>query len=726
MPVQTVIKLRRDTAANWATTNPILAAGEQGYETNTGLSKIGDGINAWDALPYAAVSRITEEVKNSTGVTITKGSVVYISGSTGDNALISLSDADTEATSSKTLGLVAANIADGATGMVVCEGLISGVNTGSATAGQSVWLSSTAGAFVFNAPPAKPAHSVYLGVVIRAHSVNGEILVKVQNGYELNELHDVNAASPSDNNVLAWDSATSMWTNQTAAQANLATAADPTFTGTVTGVTKAHVGLSNVDNTSDASKPVSTATQTALNGKLNLSGGTMTGALTLSGAPSSDLHAATKSYVDNVVSGLNFHNPVKAATTANISLSGTQTIDGVALAVGDRVLVKDQTNQTQNGIYVVASLGWTRATDADNTPSGELAGGDFVFVLNGTVNAGFGFVCSNTSAITIGSTNITYVPFNAGHTVVAGNGLQEATPGTLSIDTSITQTRVSGVTDTEIGYLDGVTSAIQTQLDGKTSNSSYSAKGVILVGTGSGTFVAQSVGTNGQVLTANSAQADGVEWTTPATGGASTSGTLAQFAATTSAQLAGVISDETGSGALVFGTSPTLLTPIISGPTLILSTTAATQAGRLSYNGSTLRLGNGTSTVTLSDDAALVLAQSQVTNLVTDLAGKAPSLAILNQQTASYTLVLADRDKMVEISSGSAITLTVPADATVAFPTGTRIEILQTGTGQITVAGAGSVAVNGTPGLRLRAQWSSAMLIKRAANTWVLIGDLVS
>jgi hypothetical protein len=243
MPVQTVIKLRRDTAANWATTNPILAAGEQGYETNTGLSKIGDGINAWDALPYAAVSRITEEVKNSTGVTITKGSVVYISGSTGDNALISLSDADTEATSSKTLGLVAANIADGATGMVVCEGLISGVNTGSATAGQSVWLSSTAGAFVFNAPPAKPAHSVYLGVVIRAHSVNGEILVKVQNGYELNELHDVNAASPSDNNVLAWDSATSMWTNQTAAQANLATAADPTFTGTVTGVTKAHVGF---------------------------------------------------------------------------------------------------------------------------------------------------------------------------------------------------------------------------------------------------------------------------------------------------------------------------------------------------------------------------------------------------------------------------------------------------------------------------------------------------
>lgn len=233
MPVQTVIKLRRDTAANWLSTNPTLAAGEQGYESNTSLSKIGDGTSAWDALPYASVSRITEEVKNSTGSTIAKGRVVYISGATGDNALISLSDADTEATSSKTLGLTAASIADGATGMVVCEGLISGVNTGSATAGQPVWLSSTAGEFVFGAPPAKPAHSVYLGVVIRAHSVNGEILVKVQNGYELNELHDVNAGSPSDNNLLAWDSLTSMWTNQTAAQAGLATAANPTFTGTL-------------------------------------------------------------------------------------------------------------------------------------------------------------------------------------------------------------------------------------------------------------------------------------------------------------------------------------------------------------------------------------------------------------------------------------------------------------------------------------------------------------
>ena len=211
--------------------------------------------------------------------------------------------------------------------------------------------------------------------------------------------------------------------------------ASPTFTGTVSGVSKSMVGLGNVDNTSDADKPVSTATQTALDAKLSLSGGTMTGALTLSGAPSSDLHAATKAYVDNVSSGINFHQPVRVATTGNITLSGTQTIDGVAVVAGDRVLVKDQTNQTQNGIYVVASGSWTRATDADNTPSGELAGGDFSLVLEGTVNSGYGYVCSNTSAITIGTTNVTYAAFNAAKAVTAGSGLTESTPGTLDIAT---------------------------------------------------------------------------------------------------------------------------------------------------------------------------------------------------------------------------------------------------------------------------------------------------
>lgn len=163
------------------------------------------------ALPYAASSKIVQQVKNASGSTMAKGSVVYISGATGGDALVTLADADSEMTSSKTLGLLATAIDNDAYGNVIEQGLLSGVNTALATAGQSVWLSSTAGQFVFGSAPAKPAHSVYLGVVTRVHATEGEILVKVQNGYELNELHDVNAGSPSTNDVLQWNG--TAWVN---------------------------------------------------------------------------------------------------------------------------------------------------------------------------------------------------------------------------------------------------------------------------------------------------------------------------------------------------------------------------------------------------------------------------------------------------------------------------------------------------------------------------------
>lgn len=211
MPAQTVIKLRRDTAANWDTINPVLAAGEMGVETDTGLHKIGDGSNTWGALQYAASSKIVTQVKNTTGSSIPKGSVVYISGATGGDALISLADADLEMTSSKTLGFTSAAIANDGYGTVIEQGLLAGVDTSTATAGQAVYLSTTSGGYVFGAAPAKPAHSVYLGVVVRVHATEGEILVKVQNGYELNELHDVDAGSPTPGEFLQWDG--SAWVN---------------------------------------------------------------------------------------------------------------------------------------------------------------------------------------------------------------------------------------------------------------------------------------------------------------------------------------------------------------------------------------------------------------------------------------------------------------------------------------------------------------------------------
>ena len=103
-----------------------------------------------------------------------------------------------------------------------------------------------------------------------------------------------------------------------------------------------------------------------------------------------------------------------------------------------------------------------------------------------------------------------------------------------------------------------------------------------------------------------------------------------------------------------------------------------------------------------------------------------PSTAyITNAQTGTtYTIVMSDSNNtMVELNNAAAITVTVPTNTTTAFPIGSQVNLLQTGAGQVTVAGASTVTVNGTPGLKLRAQWSAATLVKRDTNTWVLIGD---
>jgi len=115
-------------------------------------------------------------------------------------------------------------------------------------------------------------------------------------------------------------------------------------------------------------------------------------------------------------------------------------------------------------------------------------------------------------------------------------------------------------------------------------------------------------------------------------------------------------------------------------------------------------------------------------SVTTSLGLKVDSLTPISQKTASYTLSsLTERDDLIEMGSGSALTLTIPTDATLNFPIGTSIDILQTGAGQVTIAPvSGTVTVNATPGLKLRTTWSSCTLFKRAANTWVVYGDLTA
>ena len=166
--------------------------------------------------------------------------------------------------------------------------------------------------------------------------------------------------------------------------------------------------------------------------KLDLSTGTFdfTSAVLQVAAPSNGSDAATKTYVDSIAQGLHWKDSVRVATTADITLSGTQTIDGIAVVADDRVLVKNQTDQTENGIYLCKSGSWVRADDMD---AGSEFSGAAVFVQEGTANADTGYVCSNDGDVTIGTDNITFVQFTGAGQLDGGNGI-DITGSTVSVD----------------------------------------------------------------------------------------------------------------------------------------------------------------------------------------------------------------------------------------------------------------------------------------------------
>ena len=203
--------------------------------------------------------------------------------------------------------------------------------------------------------------------------------------------------------------------------------------GTVATITN----LATPTNSGDAATKGYVDTADAL--KLALAGGTMSGAIAMNtskitgmGDPTSAQDAATKNYVDNTAQGLDAKASCVAATTANITLSAPQTVDGVSVLTGDRVLVKDQTSPAENGIYVAAAGTWSRSTDADTWV--ELTSA-FTFVEAGTVNADNGFVCTVNPGGTLGSTAVTWVQFSGAGQITAGAGLTK-TGNTLDVGTA--------------------------------------------------------------------------------------------------------------------------------------------------------------------------------------------------------------------------------------------------------------------------------------------------
>jgi len=219
----------------------------------------------------------------------------------------------------------------------------------------------------------------------------------------------------------------------------------------------------------------------------------------ITGTEVATLLANLKNYIDSVVNGLDLKLNCRAASTANIAtLSGLLTIDGVTLVAGDRVLVKDQSTATQNGIYNAASGAWTRATDCD--ASAEVNAGMFTFVEEGTVNADTGWLLTTNDSITIGTTALSFSQFTGLGQITAGTGLTKSgntiyisntgvTAGTYTKVTVNAQGQVTvgtGLSAGDIPNLDTskLTTGILTIARGGTGTASFTASQLVRMNSG--------------------------------------------------------------------------------------------------------------------------------------------------------------------------------------------------------------------------------------------------
>lgn len=172
------------------------------------------------AFPIAGqAGTLVRQVRNETGTTLIKGSVVYITGASGNKPLVTRAIATSDSTSAQTFGVVQADITTNQNGYVVVRGDIDGLNTSAYPEGSQLYLSGDVAGSYTTTKPVAPLHLVYIGVVTRQHATQGQIEVAIQNGYELDELHDILITSKADNQVIVYEQATNLWKNKTVVQA---------------------------------------------------------------------------------------------------------------------------------------------------------------------------------------------------------------------------------------------------------------------------------------------------------------------------------------------------------------------------------------------------------------------------------------------------------------------------------------------------------------------------
>ena len=456
-----------------------------------------DGTGALQTFPVlASADKLVINVRNSSGVSMPKGSVVYINGATGNKPTVALARANSDASSAQTLGLLQTTLANNAEGNVVIVGSVIDLNTSAFTEGQQLYLSPTTAGVYTTTKPYAPNHLVYVGVVTRAHPTQGVIEVKVQNGYEMDELHDVSAQSPSNNDGLFYNTTTSLWEKKsiatvlgytpyngtdTSIKALFSASAPLSYSNGVYGISQATTSSNGYLSSTDWN--TFNGKESALTFSTPLVRTTNTISINQASASTSGYLSSTDwNTFNNKGSGTGTVTSVAMTMPLGLSVSGspitTSGTFGITLTAGYVIPSTTSTSEWDiaytnriTSLTVTGSSGSaTLVSNVLNIPTYTLVGLGGQPALNGT-----GFV--KISGTTISYDNSTYLTTASAsstyQTIITNPVTGTGTINELAyFNTSSTVASLAVATYpslAELAYVKGVTSAIQTQLNAKAS-----------------------------------------------------------------------------------------------------------------------------------------------------------------------------------------------------------------------------------------------------------------
>ena len=734
----TRMQQRRGTAEQWTSANPILAAGEIGFETDTGAFKIGNGSSTWSALKYFTDASGAPELLDTLN---------ELAAALGDDPQY-LSNHVSATTNVH--------------GIANTQNLATLDDVSDAVSNAEVDQSTLAGA------------GIDWNVVTNQFDIDSTV-VTLTGTQELTNKTLVSANLGSN----------SVATTQNGTDNTTKIATTEFVQGRISAVIAGAPELLNTLNELAAAiaddEDFAVTITAAVGEKVAKAGDTMTGILTLSGTPTEPLHAATKGYADNLVSThndltQNIHGIANTGDLATKSYADDAASDAALGEVGTHnALTQNVHGITNTGDLATKSY----ADDAVSTH------GSYTTNVHGIADTSELALSSEIEDHRTDTTNVHGIT-NTADIVLTGDArlsdTRTPTDNTVTtakiVDSNVTADKLAGDSVTTAKILDGAVTSAKIE-NGTIVNADINASAAIAMtkidGLGSAldlkaplagpTFTGTVSG-----ITKSMVGLGNVDNTSDANKPVSTATQTAldlkankaapTFTGTVTASNDLVVDGNLTVNGTTFNASSTSiviednmvqLAHQNAGNVVDLGIVVAYNDGASKHAGlvrdvsdSKWKLFQGvtsepTTTVNFGQGSldALAVGALEATTVTpssgvvfsdgTQTKEGVPSRTPIIQKTAAYTLgALTERDSLIEVShtGGSAVNVTIPADSTLNFPVGTSIDVLQTNTGSVAIAGAGGVTVNATPGLTLRTQWSSATLMKRAANTWVVYGDL--